>query len=184
MIQRFRKSELKPGGPDRYGMLSTAISLCLALSTGVSAAQDAEFYALGDLAGGEFRSDARAVSDDGSVVVGRSDDGVHSSSGFFWSMATGMQSFRDEDDAGRVYGPIEMTPDGQFITGVSRNLLNDAVSAFRWSSDLGFERLEGIDGQPWAVAEGISASGAVVVGTSATDDFSSNSSIYRRVVYF
>ncbi len=51
-----------------------AFSAYMALGT-ASSASAAMFMGLGDLPGGEFSSHARAVSVDGLVVVGFSDDG-------------------------------------------------------------------------------------------------------------
>jgi probable HAF family extracellular repeat protein len=45
------------------------------------------FRALGDLPGGDFHSEALAVSDDGHVVVGRSSSARFTEEGFAWSGA-------------------------------------------------------------------------------------------------
>ncbi len=50
-------------------------SAFIALGTASPASAEAMFMGLGDLPGGEFSSAARAVSADGSVVVGFGDDG-------------------------------------------------------------------------------------------------------------
>ena len=49
---------------------------------------------LGDLPGGEFRSEARAVSADGSVIVGRvwTDKGAEA---FIWDATNGMRNLQD-----------------------------------------------------------------------------------------
>jgi len=49
---------------------------------------------LGDLSGGEFSSEARAISADGSVVVGRASSGSGDEA-FIWDEENGMRSLRD-----------------------------------------------------------------------------------------
>jgi probable HAF family extracellular repeat protein len=55
---------------------------------------DSGMVGLGDLTGGDFSSQAHAVSADGSVVVGRgkSDSGYEA---FIWDDTNGMQSLKD-----------------------------------------------------------------------------------------
>ena len=50
--------------------------------------------ALGELAGGEFRSSANAVSADGSVVVGYSNSAAGPEA-FRWTQSDGMQGLGD-----------------------------------------------------------------------------------------
>ena len=49
------------------------------------------FRGLGDLPGGVFQSKARAISDDGSVVVGWSDS-ASGTEAFRWTAASGVQT--------------------------------------------------------------------------------------------
>ncbi len=83
---------------------------------------------LGDLPGNDFRSVARGVSADGSVVVGWS----YSTSGreaFIWDHALGMRSLRDvlTGDFGldlanwRLSSTDAITPDGTTIVGTGVN---------------------------------------------------------------
>ena len=54
----------------------------------------ASFLGLGDLPGGEYRSDATAVSANGKVVVGQSDSAL-GQEGFRWTRSDGMVGLGD-----------------------------------------------------------------------------------------
>ncbi len=68
------------------------IAVCTGFAVfGISLTQvfGASFMGLGDLPGGEFRSDATAVSANGEVVVGQSDSAL-GHEGFRWTRSDGM----------------------------------------------------------------------------------------------
>ncbi len=79
---------------------------------------------LGDLSGGDFYSNANAVSADGSVVVGysKSDSGNEA---FIWDAENGMRNLKELLIAGGVEGldgwqltmANDISSDGRFIVG-------------------------------------------------------------------
>jgi probable HAF family extracellular repeat protein len=82
--------------------LGVALSGCGGGGGGSSASPNppppsGDFIPLGDLAGGDFRSSATGVSDDGTVVVGvsQADDVNQTREAFIWTQAAGMQSLRE-----------------------------------------------------------------------------------------
>src|SRR5207253_5636201 len=77
---------------------------------------------LGDLPGGIFESDAGGVSDDGTVVVGRS----FASSDFEayrWTAATGMVGLGDLPGGGSYSAAYGESGDGSVVVGQSQSSL-------------------------------------------------------------
>jgi probable HAF family extracellular repeat protein len=113
---------------------------------------------LGDLPGGNFHSDARGVSADGSVVVGYS----HST--------LGNQAFRWTSDGGMVGlgGGIAsgVSSDGSVIVGQRDSA--SGLEAFRWTSSGGMVGLGVLPGDDYSGANGVSADGSVIVGYGGT----------------
>src|SRR6185503_19847348 len=62
------------------------------------------FLGLGDLPGGDSWSEALAISDDGSVVAGRSASTASREEGFRWTLAGGMEG---------LGGPPGLAPDSE-----------------------------------------------------------------------
>lgn len=93
------------------------VSLCLAPHVGASAAT---FAGLGDLDGGVFASVARAVSEDGRVVVGWSASAAASSEAFRWSAAGGMEDLGvfAVEDRGTRSRALGVSGDGVISVGV------------------------------------------------------------------
>jgi probable HAF family extracellular repeat protein len=124
---------------------------------------------LGDLPGGRFDSKARAVSADGSVVVGTSD----SASGleaFQWTRSAGMVGLGDLP-GGRFQSQANaVSADGAVVVGSS--LSRSGVEAFRWTRTgiVGLGDLPG--GRPPSAfksrAYAVSSDGGVVVGSGTT----------------
>lgn len=131
-------------------------------------AQDGEatFEGLGDLPGGNAYSQALAVSDDGSVVVGIS------------SSADGNQAFRWADGIMEGLGDLPggdfqsqasgVSADGSVVTGYSNS--ENGNEAFRWENGEmgGLGDLPG--GDFTSYAHDVSADGSVVVGESSVGD--------------
>lgn len=149
-------------------MPMTTLALVLA---GLALPGSAEIIGLGDLSGGTDFSRADGVSDDGSVVVGRSRSGNRSFDGdsveaFRWTMATGMVGLGDLEGSGFESFALAVSGDGgvavgQGHTGVSR--------ATRWIGTGAPEQLPepkggGIGG---AEAVAINDSGTVVIGSDS-----------------
>lgn len=127
--------------------------------------------ALGDLPGGPVDSYGRAISADGTTVVGYSwGSSPNGSEAFRWTRETGMQPLGhlpggfDAGDAAGVSG------DGSVVVGSARRF-DFAGEAFRWTEQTGMVGLGDLPGggfQSYATA--VSADGATVVGHSASSN--------------
>jgi len=108
-------------------------------------------------------SSARFVSTDGAVVAGNLTTSGWDNHAFRWTRDTGMV------DLGTLPGDITSTPsgmsaDGAVIVGNSTGFVGSAAHAFRWTSGTGMTNLGTLGGN--SRANGVSADGLVVVGTS------------------
>jgi len=111
---------------------------------------------LGVLEGGNF-SFAKAVSDDGSVIVGVGDtpDGDRA---FRWTQATGMVSLGILPGGDYSSRASDVSSDGRIIVGFSDSA--DGFYSFIWTEDAGMQRIDVED----FTAGAISGDGRVVVG--------------------
>ncbi len=127
-------------------------------------ANAASITALGDLVGGIFSSTARAVSDDGSVVVGSS-VGANGIEAFRWTSATGMQGLGDLP-GGVFYSEAHgVSADGSVIVGSSNSTDANREQAFRWTEGTGMTGLGDLTGTLIrSAAYDVSADGSVIVG--------------------
>jgi probable HAF family extracellular repeat protein len=123
---------------------------------------------LGDLQGGNYWSDARGVSTDGSVVVGWSYNASSQSEAMRWTSATGMVSlgylpkleFPGSD-------ATDVSDDGSVVVGTSG--VDTGEEAFRWTSAGGMVGLGDLPGGGFqSKANGVSGDGGVVVGNGET----------------
>jgi len=118
-------------------------------------AQQPELMWFGTLGGNE--SEARAVSSDGSVVVGVSDDSNGNPRAFRWTLATGIQ------DLGTLGGDgseaTDVSADGSVIVGWSSDA-GGIYRAFRWTESTGMQDLDVGD---YSKAYGVSADGAAII---------------------
>jgi uncharacterized membrane protein len=127
---------------------------------------------LGDLPGALPQSFAYAVSDDGLVVAGRSQNGA-----FVWDARNGMRdlSFSIGDFGSYFYAlsALGLSSDGSVVVGSGpRNAT--MTEAFRWTESGGMQELGFLTGQSgYSQAQAVSADGSIVVGSSST--FESNS---------
>jgi probable HAF family extracellular repeat protein len=134
------------------------------------------FQGLGDLPGGDFYSEANAVSGDGTVVFGSSNAGdIH-----------GLRAFRWERAAGMVALPLAVFPwvggsqgratnaDGSVLVG-SANIFDSTTPflgrAFRWQEETGVTLLfDPADDLPTnSGALSVSGDGSIVVGGMELD---------------
>ncbi len=125
--------------------------------------QSASFEGLGDLSGGVYTSDARAVSADGSVVVGISQS-TSGDEAFRWTAQTQMQPLGDLT-GGSFYSVAEgVSADGSVVVGSSESA--SGREAFVWAANVmtGLGDLTG--GGFFSQARGLSADGLVIVGSS------------------
>jgi len=136
---------------------------------------------LGDLPGGDFFSQARGISADGSTVVGHSssaaDAGNYDEEAFRWTAASGMVGLGDLPGGDFYSDAWDVSADGSTVVGVSMSTGNSftGLQAFRWTSAGGMEPLwdlllaGGIDpaANGWTQlnwAYGVSANGNTIVG--------------------
>jgi probable HAF family extracellular repeat protein len=124
--------------------------------------------ALGDLAGGAFYSQARGVSDDGSVIVGfGSSDAGPSSEAFRWTEAGGMVGLGGLEPGNVESAAYGVSPDGATVVGWSRTAMGQ--EAFRWTEAEGMIGLGDLPGgADRSAAFGVSADGAQIVGASSS----------------
>lgn len=120
-----------------------------------SYAQQPELIWLGTLGGSD--SEARAVSSDGSVVVGTADDSNGNPRAFRWTIESGLQ------DLGTLGGDwseaTDVSADGSVIVGWSYDA-NGIYQAFKWTATTGMQDLGFGD---YSKAYGVSADGAAII---------------------
>ncbi len=141
-----------------------------------AAAEPSAFVPLGDLPGGAFVSLANDVSDDGSVVVGESEQ-ADGREAFRWTAADGMQGLGDLPGGTFRSTAWGVSGDGSVIVGASASGFSSPSGneAFRWESGTGLTGLGSlVGGLPTSDAFACSLDGAVVVGrassSTSTDD--------------
>jgi probable HAF family extracellular repeat protein len=126
---------------------------------------------LGFLPGGITSSVARAVSADGSVVVGSSGSGsvdAGAQEAFRWTSDGGMVGLGDLPGGHVRSDAYDVSDDGAVIVGSSFSSFG-FYEAFRWTSDgemVGLGVLGGVPGAANSVAYGVSGDGSIVVGGS------------------
>jgi probable HAF family extracellular repeat protein len=144
-----------------FRSLVTSIVLGLA-SIGADAAS---FIPLGDLAGGQFASQAWGISADGAVVVG------------VGSTPNGYQAFRWTGGVMTGLGFLpssspfsiarSVSADGAVVVGHSQSRAANGYAAYRWTDGGGMVDLGYLPGNgSGRSAYGVSADGSVVVGVS------------------
>jgi len=109
---------------------------------------------------------ARAVSADGSVITGQSDDANGLPQPFRWTEAEGMERLIALDGfAGFGSG---LNPDGTVIVGSIRPApyRYEDHRAFRWTEGEGLTLLGSVAGRPTHFASGVSADGSTIIGSS------------------
>lgn len=137
--------------------------LFAALSPSVALAQPV-FYGLGDLPGGEFQSNALAISGDGRTVVGQSVS-AQGTEAFYWTSGQGITGLGDVEGGDLRSQARAVNEDGSVIVGEANEA--DGPLAVRWVALGGrqIERLplpDGVEGH--SSAFGISADGKTTVG--------------------
>ena len=148
------------------GWCLVAVFLC---TTAVDA-KEKSFQGLGDLTGQGYGSEARAVSADGSVVVGSSGtpDGQQA---FVWTQATGMVPLATP--AGQLWSwASAVSIDGDWVAGFAGSSFGSAAGweGVRWHVSTGaLDRIAVPGAGVWA--KGISGDGSVVVGSAAEEAF-------------
>ncbi len=104
---------------------------CAAISFAVTSAQAGPFFTgLGDLPGGEVSSVARAVSADGSTVVGRGTS-ASGEEAFRWTLSGGMVGLGDLPGGGFLSNARSVSADGSAVVGSGTSA--SGLEAFRWT---------------------------------------------------
>ena len=128
------------------------------------------FMGLGDLPGGNFNSEARGVSADGSVVVGIGCS-ASGTEAFRWTQGGGMVGLGDPPGVNFFSSSASaVSADGSVVVGGSNSA--SGYEAFIWDSTHGMREVDevltalGADLTGWTLesADGISADGLTLVG--------------------
>jgi len=141
------------------------IVLAIVLEVPGARTEAASFQGLGDLPGGDFYSAARAVSADGSAVVGAGQPADAYREAFRWTPSTGMQPLGHLPGGAFLSEADAVSSDGLVVVGDSRSDLSGG--AFRWTQAEGMTGLGDLPGGTPdfpSRATGASANGSVIVG--------------------
>ncbi len=138
-----------------FNQIILLVTILLSLLLTDLFAQQPELIWIGSLGGND--SEARAVSDDGLVVVGVSEDANGNPRAFRWNMQTGMQ------DLGALGGDwseaTDVSADGTIVVGWSYDS-NNIYRAFKWTEATG---MQGLGAGDYSKANGISADGTAII---------------------
>jgi probable HAF family extracellular repeat protein len=150
-------------------MKTEFISFCCILSATFASAQ-ITFRPLGDLPGGQVRSRALGISDNGLVVVGASSSAfsMQREEAFRWTAAEGMAglgAISSNSPPPPSSIALGASSDGAVVVGQSGLLPSEA---FRWTAGgmVGLGRLPGDPPGAGSAATSTSADGSVIVGQS------------------
>ncbi len=139
-------------------------AVCTAIYIYSNAAMAVTFMPLGDLAGGNFSSEAYGVSADGSVVVGASES-ASGEEAFRWTNEDGMVGLGYLPGGGFYSDARGVSDDGSVVVGASVSV--SGMEAFRRTREDGMVGLGDLAGGNFgSYAHGVSADGLVVVGAS------------------
>ena len=133
----------------------------------ITSAAEVSFQGLGDLAGGDFHSSAKAISADGLVVVGQTVGG-NGGEAFKWTSVGGMVGLGDLTGGDFLSTAFAASWDGSVIAGKSQSGSSapDYQEAFRWTEQDGMQGLGDFAGSPFrSVARDISDDGSTIVGS-------------------
>jgi probable HAF family extracellular repeat protein len=133
---------------------------------------------LGDLPGGGLYSEARDVSEDGSVVVGRSTTDKPDFSAFRWTEATGMVELPPVRDGIPFVGAEGVSGNGKVIVG-SGAIVWDEFHGSRVLRELLLE--QGVDLGDWnpVVARSTSYDGETIAGLARSPTLGSQAFVAR-----
>jgi probable HAF family extracellular repeat protein len=121
---------------------------------------------------GDYYSYARAVSGDGSVVVGGSDyidDEYYRFQAFRWTAGGGMQGLGHLPGGGVQSLAVGASANGSVVVGSSDSASASGFEAFRWTDAGGMQGLGDLPGGGFdSTASAVSGDGAVIVGTGTS----------------
>ncbi|MBL8759956.1 MAG: hypothetical protein JNL50_01510 [Phycisphaerae bacterium] len=128
-------------------------------------------------------SDARAISADGSVIVGSATaTSGGSQEAYMWTQQTGMVSLGRLPDAVNSFAS-DMSVDGRYVTGSCDVFTQDDGGAimYRWSAASGMVPIDSLsDDFESGTPQGISADGRVIVGTTIPQSDGQRCFIWRE----
>jgi probable HAF family extracellular repeat protein len=135
---------------------------------------------LGDLPGGDFRSEAMAASANGSVIVGYSASAEgNSREAFRWTSGGGMVGLGDFQGGNFFSAAYGVSADGNVVVGLGRRA-SFVTEAFRWTAASGLVGLGDLPGSDFrSSAWGVSADGNVVVGESNSANSGAGGEAFR-----
>jgi probable HAF family extracellular repeat protein len=123
---------------------------------------------LGTLPGGYANSQARAVSENGTVIIGSAQNSARKYEAFRWTAEQGMIGLGDLPGGTFQSTAYDVSDDGTVIVGKSNGL---GVEAFRWTSETGIVSLHDLPGGHLeSSASGITGDGSVIVGYGSSDN--------------
>ncbi len=164
------------GHSDRIFLLRhlALATLAFALLGAGSPARAATFIGLGDLPGGDTRSSASALSDDGTTVVGSSSSTASgtNSEAYRWRANTGMVGLGDLPGDSFHSAARGVSADGSVVVGsglvgppADKQNVVEPGRAFRWVDGIGIQNLGPVGGE-YTSASDVSSDGSIVVGTA------------------
>ena len=145
-----------------------------------ASAQSLSFQGLGDLAGGNYESQAWGVSADGSTIVGYSNS-AFGTEAFRWTAASGITGLGDIDGGNFFSRAHAVSGDGSRIIGYGTYAGSASYTeAVHWTGTAG---PTGTGDLPWnppihSAAQGVSDDGEVIVGMGQTSISSIDSGLH------
>jgi probable HAF family extracellular repeat protein len=133
---------------------------------------EAGLVPLGDLPGGDVRSFAYGVSDDGQTVVGSGTRAEGISEAFRWMPSQGMQGLGFLPGKTKQSHAYDVSGDGSVVVGFSSRFemqgdyhVVTQHEAFRWTAATGMIGLGDLEGgEFWSIANAVTDDGSVIVG--------------------
>lgn len=147
------------------------IFLLIAVAAATPAHADLKFTPLGDLPGGSFSSIPKAISADGTTIVGYSSS-TNASGGeaFRWTAATGLVALGDLSGGSFQSQANAVSSDGSVVVGLGLPA-SGFNSGFRWTASEGMVATPDIPGGlDNGYVVGVSGDGLTLVGTGNAGD--------------
>ena len=130
--------------------------------------QETGMVGLGDFPDGIFSSVSRAVSADGTVIVG-SGVGASGMEAFRWTEATGLVGLGDLPGGTYRSEAFGVSADNSVIVGISSSDRSDHYEAMLWTEADGMVGLGDLPGgEFYSFANGVNADGSIVTGWATT----------------